>query len=87
MTSPDAVPAADAAEQRLTAGGDQAPVPEPVAPLEASEADVAEQAQPVGDEEHCPPPGAARDLPLEADAADAVEQAVVVPLDDDGDRC
>jgi hypothetical protein len=81
MTTPDAVPAEDAAEQRLTATGDRAPAPEPAARLEVSEADLAEQAQPVDDEEHA----AARELPLEVDPADAAEQAAVVPLDDERD--
>jgi len=82
MTSPDAVPVEDAEEQRRPAAGEQAPPPGPAAGLEASAADVAEQAQPVGE----PELPIDRDLPLEADAADAAEQAVVVPLDDDVDR-
>ncbi len=51
-------------------------------PLEAVEADVAEQAADAGRSS----PGAATELPLEADAADAAEQAVVVPLDEDEGR-
>ena len=81
MTSPD-VPDADAAEQRISAAGDE-PRPEtPDIGLGADEADLLEQAQPAGPGEHA----AARDLPLEADAADSAEQAVVVPLDEDEGR-
>ena len=82
MTSPDSVPAEDAAEQRLPADGDPGPVP--AAGLEAGDADLVEQRQPVGDDG--PLAEADRDLPLEADAADAAEQGVAVPADDDVDR-
>jgi hypothetical protein len=81
MTGPD-VPAADAAEQRTSAGGDEPRAQTPEVGLGADEADVLEQAQPVGPGEH----RAARELPLEADAADSAEQAVVVPLDEDEGR-
>ena len=57
------------------------------AEYEAAQADVAEQSLPVepdADEEAerdgLPEPA---DLPLEADPADAVEQAVAVPVDED----
>ena len=81
MSTPE-VPGADAAEQRLSPGGDE-PHPEtPEVPLGADEADVLEQAQPAGPGEH----RADRELPLEADEADSAEQAVVVPLDEDEGR-
>jgi hypothetical protein len=81
VTTP--VPDADAAEQQLPAdaaspnAGDVPPVGDGV-----PEADAVEQSQPVGPVEHCDAP----DLPLEADDADAAEQAVVVPLDEDEGR-
>ena len=55
---------------------------DPDVPLEAVEADVAEQAADAG------PPSrqAATELPLEADPADAAEQAAVVELDEDEHR-
>ncbi len=79
MTTPDAVPSADAAEQRRSAAGDE-PAGETLSvDLDAPEADAIEQAQPSAPGEH----RAARDLPLEADDADAAEQADVVPFDED----
>jgi hypothetical protein len=52
--------------------------------LEAPEADAAEQAQTLDDAEAAvePPIGTAP-LPWEADPADAAEQAVPVPVDED----
>ncbi|GAB2482100.1 hypothetical protein [Jatrophihabitans fulvus] len=47
---------------------------------EAPEADVAEQARPAVHDDTTSP---RTDLPLEADPADAAEQDVAVPLDDD----
>ena len=82
MSTPDFVPAEDAAEQQLSAAGDDAHSESPEAGLDAPEADVAEQAQRVGPAEH----RADRELPLEADPADAAEQAVVVPHDDEDGR-
>jgi hypothetical protein len=79
MTTPDAVPSADAAEQRRSAAGDEPTGETPRVDLDAPEADAIEQAQSSAPGEH----RAARDLPLEADQADAAEQAVVVPLDED----
>lgn len=78
MTTPEANPA-DVAEQHTSAARDQARTPEVELPLEAAEADVAEQQAVAGPGEHV----AARDLPLEADEADAQEQAIVVEQDDD----
>ena len=51
-------------------------------PLEATGADVVEQAAAAGP----PEPPQTADLPLEADAADAAEQAAVVELDEDEHR-
>jgi hypothetical protein len=81
MTTPyvDAADPADVAEQRESAARDEPPTPDFDVPLEAAEADVAEQAAAAGPGEHV----AARDLPLEADELDAAEQAVVVEQDDE----
>ncbi|MGH3415490.1 MAG: hypothetical protein ACRDVE_14700 [Actinocrinis sp.] len=53
--------------------------------FEVAEADAAEQARPAGGEDGDAPRGAAdeADVLLEADPADAAEQAVSVPVDDD----
>ena len=52
--------------------------------LEAPEADAAEQAQTLDDAESAvEPPAGAAPLPWEADPADAAEQAVPVPVDED----
>ena len=72
----------DVQEQTASPSRDAARTPHPSVPLEATAADVAEQAPPVAPGEHL----AARDLPLEADAADAAEQAVVVDVDEDDRR-
>jgi hypothetical protein len=81
MTTPnvDAADAADVAEQHESAARDEPCTPDVDVPLEAAEADVAEQAAAAGPGEHV----AARDLPLEADELDAAEQAVVVEQDDE----
>jgi hypothetical protein len=81
MTGP--VPDADAAEQGRLADDDSDALPEAV-DIDDDEpaADVMEQAAPVGPGERRLP----RDLPDEADAADAAEQSVAVPLDDDDRR-
>jgi hypothetical protein len=52
---------------------------------EAPEADAAEQAQALDDEGEAEPrdPVFGQSLPLEVDLADAVEQAVPVPVDED----
>ena len=63
MSTPDFVPAEDAAEQQLPAAADDTPADEPETGQDAPEA-----------------------LPLEADPADAAEQAVVVPHDDEDGR-
>lgn len=73
MTTPDEQ------EQALSPTGDLAPAAVPDVPLEASEADVLEQAADAGPAPH----RVDRDLPLEAPEADALEQAQVVPLDED----
>ncbi|MCU1693926.1 MAG: hypothetical protein JWM64_3017 [Frankiales bacterium] len=73
MTAPDS------REQDLSATGDLAPSVVPEVPLEASEADVLEQAADAGTAPH----RVDRELPLEAPEADAAEQAEVVPFDDD----
>jgi hypothetical protein len=78
MTTPEADPA-DVAEQQASPSRDEARPPAGELPLEASEADVAEQLAAAGPGEHV----AARDVPLEADELDAAEQAVVVEQDDD----
>ena len=70
----------DRAEQQtpvVPEGADEVQVP-----LEATGADVAEQAAGAGP----PGPSVLADLPLEADAADAAEQAAVVELDEDDHR-
>lgn len=73
MSTPDEL------EQGLSPTGDAAAPVTPEVPLEASEADVVEQAA-----ETAPTPHVAeRDLPLEAPEADAYEQAHVVPQDDE----
>ena len=72
----------DVQEQEATPTRDAVPTPTPDVPLEATDADVTEQAVEVGPTEHL----ARRDLPLESDAADAAEQAAVVELDDDERR-
>jgi hypothetical protein len=81
VTTP--VPDADAAEQRRSAAGeDAADAPTPTVGADAPEADVVEQSQPAT-------PGSTtlrHDVPFEADDADAAEQSVAVPLDDDEDR-
>ncbi|MCW2572370.1 MAG: hypothetical protein JWO88_2428 [Frankiales bacterium] len=81
MTTPhvDAADPADLAEQHESATRDEARAPDIDVPLEAAEADVAEQAAAAGPGEHI----AARDIPLEADELDAAEQAVVVEQDDE----
>ena len=73
MTTPDEQ------EQALSPQGDLAPSVTPDVPLEASEADVVEQAADAAPAPHL----AARDVPLEAPEADALEQAQVVPYDED----
>jgi hypothetical protein len=78
MTAPEADPA-DVAEQHASATRDEARPPEVDVPLEASEADVAEQSAETAPSEH----RAAREIPLEADEGDAVEQAVVVEEDEE----
>ena len=52
---------------------------------EAPEADAAEQAQALGEDGESSPldPVFGEPLPLEVDPADAVEQAVPVPVDED----
>ena len=77
----------DRLEQQSTPTGDaERPEPPPV-PLEATDADVVEQAVPTGPGQHVADEGGdAGRLPLEADAADAAEQAVVVELDEDERR-
>lgn len=76
MTTPDEQ------EQALSPTGDLAPSTVPDLPLEASEADVVEQAAAVAPQEH----RVDRELGLEVPEADAVEQAQVVPLDEDEAR-
>lgn len=80
MTGP--VPDADAAEQRRTPIDDTPGTEPPEVRGDTPEADVLEQAQPVAPGEHRVP----REASLEADDADADEQAVVVPLDEDEGR-
>ena len=75
-------PAEDLQEQLATPTRDTPPTSAPDVPLEATDADVTEQAAAVAPDEHV----AVRDLPLEADAADAAEQASVVELDEDEHR-
>ena len=77
----------DRQEQRSTPTRDaERPEPPPV-PLEAPDADVVEQALPVGPGQHLADEGGdAGRVPLEADPADAAEQAVVVELDEDERR-
>ena len=72
----------DLHEQQASPTGDDAPATVPDVPLEATDADVTEQAAEVGPGEH----RAARDVPLESDPADAAEQASVVELDEDERR-
>ena len=74
--------AEDRLEQQATPTRDAATPAPPDVPLEASDADVTEQAADVGPTEHV----AARDVPLESDPADAAEQATVVELDEDERR-
>jgi hypothetical protein len=78
MTSPEADPA-DVAEQLASPSRDEPLTPDLEVPLEASEADAAEQLAVAAPGEHV----AAREVPLEADEMDAAEQAVVVEQDDD----
>lgn len=78
MTSPETDPV-DEAEQTASPSRDEASDGRVAVPLEAPEADAAEQAAEVGPGEHV----ARRDLPLESDPADAAEQARVVELDED----
>jgi hypothetical protein len=82
VTTP--VPDADAAEQQLPADAASSPHARDVPPVgdDVPEADAVEQSQPVAPVED----GDTPDLPLEADGADAAEQAVVVPLDEDEGR-
>jgi hypothetical protein len=72
----------DRAEQETSPTGEVPPTPAPDVPLEATAADVQEQAARVGPGEHV----TSRELPLEADPADAAEQATVVELDEDERR-
>ena len=76
MTTPEADPA-DVVDQGATPTRDAATPTVPDVPLEASEADVLEQATEAAPGEH----RAERELPLEADELDAAEQAVVVEED------
>jgi hypothetical protein len=78
MTAPEADPA-DVAEQHASPTRDEARTQEVDVPLEAPEADVAEQSAAAAPGEHV----AAREIPLEADEADAAEQAVVVEQEDE----
>jgi hypothetical protein len=78
MTSPEADPA-DVAEQHASATRDEPRPPDVELPLEAAEADVAEQSAAAAPGEHT----AAREIPLEADEGDAAEQAVVVEEDEE----
>jgi hypothetical protein len=78
MTTPEADPA-DVAEQQASASRDEPTTAAPDLPLDAPEADVAEQHAAAGPGQHV----AERDLPLEADELDAAEQAVVVEEDDE----
>ena len=78
MTTPEANPA-DRTEQLASATRDEAARRDADVPLEASEADVLDQAVETAPGEH----RAERDLPLEADDLDAAEQAVVVEQDAD----
>ncbi|MCW2606476.1 MAG: hypothetical protein JWO60_1169 [Frankiales bacterium] len=75
MSTPDEL------EQAMSPSGDAAPTVVPEVPLEADEADVAEQAAATAPEAH----RVDRELPLEASEADALEQAQTVP-DDEDDR-
>jgi len=52
-------------------------------PLDAPEADVIEQSQPVGDEAE---PPAVKEIPPDVPEADALEQSQTVEIDDDRDR-
>ncbi|MCW2615366.1 MAG: hypothetical protein JWN08_2360 [Frankiales bacterium] len=72
----------DRAEQQATPTRDAAATERPDVDVEATEADLLEQAVATGPGEHT----AAREVPLEADPADAAEQAVVVELDEDDRR-
>jgi hypothetical protein len=72
----------DELEQGMSPTGDAPLAAEPEVPVEASEADVLEQATAASPGEHT----AARELPVEADPADAQEQAQVVELDEDERR-
>ena len=77
----------DRVEQETTAGADAPVTPPPDVPLEAPDADVAEQAVDAGPGEHVARTGGdAGGVPLEADPADAAEQSVVVELDEDEHR-
>lgn len=75
----DAADPADVAEQQATATRDEPRTPAVDLPLEATDADVAEQQTAAAPGEHV----ASRELPLEADELDAAEQAVVVEQDDE----
>ncbi|MCW2681012.1 MAG: hypothetical protein JWM62_2413 [Frankiales bacterium] len=77
----------DRQEQRSSPSGDAPVHPAPDVPLEATDADVLEQAAATGPGQHVADSGGdAGVLPLEANPADAYEQAVVVELDEDERR-
>ena len=77
----------DRIEQQSSPTGDQERAEPPAVPLEAPDADVAEQAVATGPGQHRADEGGdAGELPVEADPADAAEQAVVVELDEDERR-
>ncbi|MCW2571249.1 MAG: hypothetical protein JWO88_1307 [Frankiales bacterium] len=78
MSTPEADPA-DVADQHASATRDEPRSPDGELPLEAPEADVAEQQVAAAPGEHV----AGREVPLEADELDAAEQAVVVEADDE----
>ena len=87
MTTPDEATPADVVEQQTTPTGDAPKPVDPDVPLEATDADVLEQAAPAGPGEHLATSGGdAGSVPLEADPYDAVEQASVVELDEDERR-
>jgi hypothetical protein len=77
----------DRVEQASTLTRDSELAPPPPVPLEAPDADAAEQARAAGPGEHVADEGGDADRrPLEADPADRAEQSVVVELDEDEHR-
>lgn len=79
MADDDAVPAADAAEQETVVAGEQPAAPELGTVGDRPEADAIEQRMPVRPEQTARRP----DLGAEVPEADAWEQAIEAPFDDD----